>query len=92
MDELPWFILIYQLADAEAQEHLAAGLKAMGGLIVQTDQNNGEYFVTIECRGHGLALTMHELVMAIDCDAELIDTHSGLPDATDASEAIAGLI
>ena len=88
MDEHPWFILIYQLGDAEAQDHLAAGLNAMGGLIVQTDQNNGEYFVTIECRGHSLALTLHELVMSIDSDAELIDTHSGLPES---AEVIAGL-
>jgi hypothetical protein len=33
-------------------------------------------------------LTLHELVMSIDSDAELIDTHSGLPES---AEVIAGL-
>jgi hypothetical protein len=77
MEEHPWFILIYQLADEVAQSRLAAGLRAMGNLTVQTDQDNGEYFVTIECSGHVPALTVHELVMSIDSDAALIDTHAG---------------
>jgi hypothetical protein len=77
MQEHPWFILIYQLADEQAQTRLAAGLNAMGNLTVQADQDNGEYFVTVECSGHVPALTMHELVVSIDSDATLIDTHSG---------------
>ena len=78
MEEHEWFILTYQLADSHAQTRLAEGLNTLGTLNVQGDQNNGEYFVTIECSGHVPALTIHELVMSIDSDAALIDTHAGL--------------
>jgi hypothetical protein len=83
MDEQPWFILIYQTVDADGQARLAASLEALGGLVVQTDQNNGDYYVTIEGPGRSPALTMHELVMSIDADAILIDTHAGPKEDTD---------
>lgn len=88
MDEQPWFILIYQTVDAEGQARLAASLEALGGLVVQTDQTNGDYFVTIECPGRSPALTMHELVMSLDADATLIDTHGGPKENTHAPELL----
>lgn len=75
-DGIDWFILIYETADAETQERLSCGLKAFGSIIVQTEETQGEYVVIIECPGTVPVLAMHELVMSIDHDAALIDTHA----------------
>jgi len=79
MSEENWFILIYETADAASQELLAGRLKAMGGLTVQTAQNNGEYVVVIENEGTTDALTLHELVVALDANVELVSTHKAAP-------------
>jgi hypothetical protein len=75
-----WFILIYQTADAESQTMLADGLRRLGSLTVATEQDNGDYFVILECPGTVPALTIHELVVSIDVSADLVDTHTGSPD------------
>jgi nitrate reductase NapAB chaperone NapD len=77
-----WSILIYQLKNYESQNRLAEGLNTLGNLIVQTDENKGEYFVTIECRDPVSALTVHELVMSIDASTVLIYTHQETDEET----------
>ena len=74
-----WFILIYKVDDAEAQDVLAEGLCSLESLTIQAEHNNGDHFVVVECPGSITALAVHELVMSIDSDADLIDTHSSLP-------------
>ena len=75
MNTSSWFILIYQTAQADSQDVLARELKNVGGLTVQTEQRNGEYFVIVESPDSIAALTLHEFVMSINPQAELIDTH-----------------
>ncbi|MFL6091254.1 MAG: hypothetical protein ACJ71Z_14080 [Aeromicrobium sp.] len=77
MNSDAWFILIYSTTDAETQNRLAAELQSLGRLVVQTERRGREHFVLIETAGDVAALTVHELVMSIDPDAELIDTHDG---------------
>jgi hypothetical protein len=59
---------------------LADGLRKLGRLAVDTEHNNGDYFVILECPGTVPALTIHELVVTIDTTADLLDTHTGSPD------------
>jgi len=72
-----WFILIYETAHADSQELVANELHDLGGLVVQTEQSNGEYFVIVESPETINALTLHEFVLSIDPDVELVDTHRG---------------
>jgi hypothetical protein len=71
------FVLIYQSADAARQQFLATELRGLGGLVVHTAQDNGEYFALIRARGFISALELHELVMAFDSEAELVSSHEG---------------
>ena len=75
MGDDSWFILIYETADAESQAHLAEGLQSLGHMIVDVEQGHDDYFVVVECQDTTPAMTLHELVMAIDADAELVGTH-----------------
>jgi len=72
-----WFVLIYQSAGAERQQSLATQLRGLGGLVVHTVQDNGEYFVIVRSRRASSAIEHHELVMTFDSEAELVDSHDG---------------
>jgi hypothetical protein len=72
----PWFILIYETEDAISTAHLAHELEQLGSLIVQTEDNNDEHFVIVECPSTLPAISMHELVMTIDPQASLVETHA----------------
>jgi hypothetical protein len=78
-----WFVLIYQSADADRQESLATQLRGLGGLVVHTAQDNGEYFVLIRARGLTSAIELHELVMTFDSEAELVSSHNGTHETDD---------
>ncbi|HJR89247.1 MAG TPA: hypothetical protein VJ782_03700 [Aeromicrobium sp.] len=80
-----WFVLIYQSAYADSQDFLATQLRGLGGLVVHTAQDNGEYFVLIRSRGLISAIELHELVMTFDSEAELVSSHDGTREIDDSS-------
>jgi len=72
-----WSILIYACPDPESQVVLSTHLRPLRQLIVETTEADGDFFVIIETYGESAALKVHELVMALDSDAELVGTHRG---------------
>jgi hypothetical protein len=76
MENCDWFILIYQVTDADTQASLEQHLNAFGGLVTDTEANRGEFYVIVECPGTLAARTIHELVMTHDAQATLVGTHA----------------
>lgn len=72
-------VFIYAIASRGDQSRLAHELTGLGRLGVQTPSKNGNHFVVIQSDEGVPPSTIHELVMSIAPNAELVDTHVDSP-------------
>ena len=76
-DQSAWLLQVYEMTNEAAQESVADLLAGISGFTVDTPTCERGSFVIIDCLDATRALTVYELVMATDSQAELIYTSKG---------------
>ena len=83
MNDGTWLVQIFQMTDVGAQSSAAALLSSAHGVSVDARTCERGSFLIVECEP-AAALSMYELVMMADQDAELIHSATGSTTATSA--------
>ena len=73
-DDKSWLLQVSDMADQAAQASVAGLLSGVSGFMVDTPTCERGSFVIVDCLDASQALTVYELVMATDSQAELIYT------------------
>jgi hypothetical protein len=76
-DRSAWLLQVYEMTNVAAQESVAELLAGISGFTVDTPTCERGSFVIVDCLDATQALTVYELVMATDSQAELIYTSKG---------------
>ena len=65
-DQPAWLLQVYEMTDESAQESVAGLLSGLSGFTVDTPTCERGSYVIVDCLDATQALTVYELVMAID--------------------------
>ena len=77
MKNASWLIQVYEMADLDAQQSTVSLLSGMPGLTIDARTCERGSYVIVECADATQAISLYEMVLMADSDAELIHTATG---------------